>query len=277
MRLHHNEAAARFIGLADRVRGLSLSLIAIAVDETSGGEIRPGDDLEQLVHRDLIAARPGFGHVNDRVADLTEVVRGDLGRHTDGNAIGAVDQQVGKNGGQDRRFLKAAVEVLGPGDGVHVEILKHRLGDSGQSRLGISHRGRRIAVDRAEVSLTVDQRCLHHEVLRQADHGEVDRAITVRMVFAQHLTDDAGGFLVRSVVQEPQIVHRIEDASLHRLEPVAYVGEGTVGDRLPCISHVGLGHVTMELDRVGIDLFNIGCNGCHTWFLPDKPDRRWEG
>ena len=41
--------------------------------------------------------------------------------------------------------------------------------------LGVAHRRRRIAVDRAEIALPVDQRHAHRERLRHAHHGVVDR------------------------------------------------------------------------------------------------------
>ena len=63
----------------------------------------------------------------------------------------------------------------------------------GQARFGVTHRRRRIAVDRTEIALAVDQRHAHREVLRHADHGVVDRLVAVRMILTDDVADDAGG------------------------------------------------------------------------------------
>ena len=43
-----------------------------------------------------------------------------------------------------------------------------------EPHLRVSHRGRRIAVDRAEIALAIDQRHPHGEVLHHADEGIVN-------------------------------------------------------------------------------------------------------
>src|SRR2546428_9456636 len=48
----------------------------------------------------------------------------------------------------------------------------HLLSDAGQAHLGVAHCRRGIAVHRAEVALSVDQRVAHAEVLRQARSEE---------------------------------------------------------------------------------------------------------
>ena len=63
--------------------------------------------------------------------------------------------------------------------------------DLGQARFGVAHRRRRIAVDRAEIALAVDQRQAHREILRHPHHRVVDRLVAMRMVFTHHVADDA--------------------------------------------------------------------------------------
>ena len=52
-------------------------------------------------------------------------------------------------------------------------------------------------VDASEVTLSVDQRHGHREVLGHAHHRFVDRGISVRVILAEHLTDQPGALLVR--------------------------------------------------------------------------------
>ena len=56
----------------------------------------------------------------------------------------------------------------------------------------IAHGGSVVAVDRAEVALSIDQHVAQAEILRHADDGVVDRGIAVRMVLADHVADNAG-------------------------------------------------------------------------------------
>ena len=65
--------------------------------------------------------------------------------------------------------------------------------------LGVAHRRRVVAVDRAEVALPVDQRVAQREVLRHAHERVVDRGVAVRVVLAHHVADDARALHVRPV------------------------------------------------------------------------------
>ena len=100
---------------------------------------------------------------------------------------------------QDRRLFGGLVVVGNEVDGLLVEIRHHRFGERLAARLGVAHRRRRVAVDRAEVPLAVDQGIAHVEVLRQADERVVDRRVAVGMVVAHHLADDLRALAVGAV------------------------------------------------------------------------------
>src|SRR5215217_1591075 len=100
-----------------------------------------------------------------RVYDLAEVVRWDLGGHSDGDAVGAVDEQIRKPCRQDLRLALALVEVRYEVDGVRPDIPKHLGRHPRQARLCVPHGGRWISVHTPEVTLAVDQRVAHREVL----------------------------------------------------------------------------------------------------------------
>ena len=109
------------------------------------------------------------------VDDLAEIVRRDVGRHADRDALRAVDQQVREAGRQDLRLALGLVVIGLEVDRVLVEIVEQRVGDAGEPRLGVALGRRRIAVHRAEIALAVDQRQAHREVLRHPHHRVVDR------------------------------------------------------------------------------------------------------
>ena len=165
-----------------------------------------------------------------RVAKLGGVVRRDVGRHADGDAGRAVGEKVREGARQHHRLL--ALPVIGRAeiDRVLVDAAEQQLGDRRHARLGVAHGRGVIAVDVAEIALPVDQRIADGEILREAHQRVVDRLVAMRMEIAHHLADDLGGLLVAAGRIEPHLAHRVEDAPVHRLQPVAHVGQRAVHD-----------------------------------------------
>ena len=186
------------------------------------------------------------------VDHLAEIVRRDVGRHADRDAAGAVDQQVREARRQHHRLALVAVVVRLEIDRVLVDVLEQRHGGPGQPAFGVAHGRRRIAVDRAEIALPVDQRQAHGEILRHAHQRVVDRLVAVRMVFAHHVADDARRFDVFLVGRVPLLVHRIEDAPMHRLEAVARIGQRTRHDHAHGVIEVAALHLLADGDGANI-------------------------
>ena len=142
-----------------------------AEDHAGGREIRARDDLDQILDGGIGV----FDQVDDRIAQLGQVVRRDVGGHAHGDAGRAVEQQVRQLGGQHRRLAEGAIEVIAKIDGVFIDIEEQLLGNRREARLGIAHGRRRVAIDAAEVALAVDQRVAHIPGLRQARQRIVHR------------------------------------------------------------------------------------------------------
>src|SRR5699024_189071 len=103
-------------------------------------EVRAGDVLHEVAERGVRVLK----HADAGVYDLGQVVRGDVRRHADGDAAGAVDQQVGEAGGEDSRLFAALVEVRVPVYGVLFQVAEHLVRDAG-------HAGFRVTVGRGGV------------------------------------------------------------------------------------------------------------------------------
>ena len=116
----------------------------------------------------------------------------------------------------------------------------------GQPRLGVAVGGGIIAVDVAEIALAVDQRVAEREILGEADHRVVDRLVAVRMIFADHVADDACRFLVGAGGIEPKQPHRPQQPPVDRLQPVAHVRQRARGDRGQRINEVALAQRGVE-------------------------------
>ncbi len=229
-----------------------------AEDQRAGREIRAGYDLDEFVDAER-------GIVDQREAgvdDLAEIVRRDVGRHADGDAAGAVDEQVRELRRQHHRLALGIVVVRLEIDGVLVDVLEQRIGDLGEAHLGVAHRRGRIAVDRAEIALAVDQRQAHGEILRHAHQRVIDRLVAMGMVFADDVADHAGGLAIRLVPFVAGLVHRIEDAPVHRLEPVAHVGQRAGHDHAHGVIEIGALHLLDDGDGAHIGGARTGIPGC---------------
>ena len=91
----------------------------------------------------------------------------------------------GRQRRQDRRLGQGLVEVGNEIDRVLLEIAQHLFGKPRQTGFGVPHGRRRVPVDRPEIPLPVHQRIAHGKILGHADHGIVDRAIAMGVVFSQ--------------------------------------------------------------------------------------------
>ena len=102
---------------------------------------------------------------DDRPDDFRKIVRRNVRRHADCDAVAAVDQQVGKARGQYARLHGSIVER---GIIIHrflIQIAQHFRREFGHSRLGITHCRGRIAVDGTELSVPVYQGKIDGEIL----------------------------------------------------------------------------------------------------------------
>ena len=135
------------------------------------------------------------------VDDLAEVVRRDVGGHADGDALAAVDQQVGEPRRQHRRLLAAAVVGRLHVDGVFVDVGQQLHRQRVQAALGVA-RGGRAEVGGAVVAVEVDQRVAQRERLGHAHERVVDGAVAVRVVLGHGVAGDAGALDERAVGAE---------------------------------------------------------------------------
>ncbi len=151
------------VALAAAVGGADAFL---AEDQATGGKVGAGHDAHELV--DI-----GRGVVDEQGeggAQLAEVVGRDVGGHADGDAGGAVEEQVGQAGRQDLGLLQSAVKVGDKVDGLLVDVAQHLLGDGRQAGLGIALGGRGIAVHRVMDEHTAGE----HKVVVRLDGDVVD-------------------------------------------------------------------------------------------------------
>ena len=217
----------------------------VAVNDAAGGEVGGRDVLHELGHRN-----GGVGEIgNDAVHYFRQVMGRHVGGHAHGDAGSTVHQQVRKLGGHHAGLLQRVVEVGLKINRVLVQVVEHFVGDALEAGLGVAHGGRRVAVDRAKVALTVHQRIAQAPVLGHAHHGVVHGRIAVRVVFTQHLSHDAGRFFVRFIVAHAQLAHAIEHTPMHGLEAIAHIGQSPGDDDRHRIIDVRAPHLVFDVYR----------------------------
>ena len=252
-------AAQREAAAAGRVGLLQVFVVFPCEEQSRAGEVRTLQHSHQVADRGVRA----FEHHFDGGGDLAEVVRRHRAGHRDGDAGGAVDQQIGQPRGQYDRFVQRFVEVGCEIDRVFVEVGEHLLAGGAEARLCVTHRGGRIVIDGAVVALPVDQRHAHVPGLRHPHHRLVDGHIGVRVILAEHLADDPGALAVGLIGTHAEVVHRVQNAPLDRLEAVADIGQRAGDDHAHRIVEIGRLHLVDELLRADIVRCRVGRFGYH--------------
>ena len=214
---------------ADRSRAGPVDLLQLVrriQDVAAGRKIRALHPAAQLQRRQIGIVE----QLDQRRADLVEVVRRDVGGHADGDAGAAVDEQVRHARRQHDRLALRAVVARPERDGFLLDLLQHFVGEAREAAFGVAHRRGAVAVERSEVAGAVDQRIAQRERLRHAHQRLVDRAVAVRVVVAHHVADHLRALAVLGVGGQVLLPHRVEDAALHRLQAVAHIGQRARGD-----------------------------------------------
>jgi hypothetical protein len=103
----------------------------------------------------------------------------------------------------------------------------------------------------------------------------VDRRVPVRVVLADHVTDDTGALLVGTVPVIVQFVHREQHTAVHWLEAVAGIGQCPPDDHAHRVIKIGTPHFLFEADGQGF-LGKLGHaaalnEGENRWRARDSP------
>ena len=177
------------------------------------------------------------------IDDLPQIVGRDIGGHANGNAGGAVHQQVGEAGGEDPGLPSGLVKVGVPVHGFFVDIPEHFLGNTGQPGLRITVGGRGISVHGTKVAVAVHQHIAHGKILCQTHQSVIYALVSVGMVPAQYVAHAGGGLFKWPVMGQIVLIHGVEDTAVDRLKSVADVGQGPAHDDAHGVFDVGLLHL----------------------------------
>ena len=156
---------------------------AHAADRATGREIRSLHVLHQVVERDV-----GIVDLRtDSIDHFTEIVWRNIRRHSNRNARSAVNEKIWKCCRENRRLGPRLVVVRDEIDRVLFHVGHERSTEMRHARLGVAHCRGRIAFDRSEISLAIDQPLAHRPRLGHVHQGRVDHRFAVRMIITTRI------------------------------------------------------------------------------------------
>ena len=216
---------------------------AATIDDPAGWEVRAGHDAQQLIEPNLRVV----DHGETGVDRLGEIVRWNVGRHTDRDSRRSVHQKIRETRREYCRLLLSFIVVRDEIDRLTIEIVEQFVGDPVQPDLGVPHGGRGITVNGTEVTLTINKGVAQRKGLGQPYDRIIHGGISVRMILADHVAHDAGRFLVGLIPVVAKHRHGVEDPSMYRLQPVAHIWKRTANDYTHRVIEVGLTHLLLEI------------------------------
>ena len=196
------------------------NLASICHNATAQREVGPLHVLHQL--------RGGCVGVLDEVHagldDFGQVVWRNVGRHSHGDTLGSIDQQVRIPSRQNNRFFARCVVVGTHVDSVVTQLVHELLSDLRQLRFGVSFGRSSQAHDGSKVTLTINQRTPQREVLRHPNQRVVNRNGSVRVKVTGRVTRNLCTLARLRVGRESQpLIHHVHDAPLHGFQSVTNI------------------------------------------------------
>ena len=138
-----------------------------------------------------------------------------------------------------------------------VNLVEQEAGDFGQTRFGVAHGGRAVAVTRTKIALPVDQRVALRKILRHAHQGVIGRLIAMGVEAAQHIAHHAGAFdrlgagiAIGSTKAQAHARHAVQNPPLHRLLAVAHIGQGAAFDHAQGVFQISALRIVGKVELV---------------------------
>ena len=115
----------------------------VAVQNPARWEVWSVDVLAEIVNGELWVRDQGDGGIGN----FAKVVWRNVRSHADGDARGAVDEQVRQTRRKNARLLLRAVVVRREVDCLVIDVGEHLASDGGEACLGVTHRSCGVAVN----------------------------------------------------------------------------------------------------------------------------------
>ena len=228
---------------------------AFAQNGGTGGEVRTFDIFHQFFHIGFFAIDFIIYHDSQTVDDFSQIMRRDIGCHTNGDTRGTVHQQVWNPCRQYHRFFFRFVVVRHKIHRIFFDVRQHGCCHLGHTGFGVTGCRCAVAVNGAKVPMTVYQHIAHGEILCHTHHCLIDGAVAVGVVFTHGITSDTGGLFIGFIRLQIHFVHGVENSSLYRLQTVTDIGQCSGYDNAHGVVDVALFHFLVDV--YGNDLIHL--------------------
>ena len=178
--------------------------------------------------------------------NLAQIMGWNVGGHPHGNAVGAIDQQIWKACGKYRWFFFLVVVIGLEGNSFKTQIVKQCIGNLFHTHFCVAHGCRWVAVNGTKIALPLNQWQAHGKVLGHAHQSVIDSAVTMGVVFTDHVANHTGGLSVRFVKTVACFLHGKQNPPMHRLQTISNVGNGPRHDHAHGIIEVGFFHLCFD-------------------------------
>ncbi len=177
---------------------------------TSGREIGAFHIAEELFNRNVRIIDRGTNAVDD----FPEVVGRQVRCHAHSDPGAAVDEQIRKSGREHNRLALGFVVVRDVVDRVLLHVGHEDMTEVSETGFGVTHRSRRIAFNRSEVPLPINEDVPHRPGLGHVDEGWINRGFTVWVVVTGSITTNLGTFPVIFTGSQIEVIHCQKNSSL---------------------------------------------------------------
>ena len=213
-------------------------------------EVGALDDAQQRLESLLVGSIRVAQQPLRTSCDFAQVVRRNVGGHTDGNTGRTVDQQVRETRRQVDGFLVAAVVVVLEVDGLLFDVPDHFQGQRRHLAFRVTRSSRAVITGRTEVALTRNERVTHIPRLHQTHERVIDGRVTVRVEVAHDVADHARALREAAIGAVSAVVHGVQHTPVNRLEAVANIRQSTADNDRHRVVQVGPLHFGIEVDLV---------------------------
>ena len=191
----------------------------------------------------------GIFHKSDGGVDnFAEIVRWNGRRHTDGDTVRTVHEKVGVTRRKHDGLFTRVVEVRAEVHDAFVKVADHFVGDFGKPCFCVTISRRGVAVDRAEVAVSVDKRAADREVLSKPYESVVNRDVAVGVIFAENVADDKRALSERLVAGQIKFAHAVKDTAVYGFQTVPDVGNRTGYVDRHCVGDERFFHFLVKVD-----------------------------
>ncbi|KXT93571.1 hypothetical protein SMIDD26_00807 [Streptococcus mitis] len=175
-------------------------------------------------------------------------MRGNIGRHPNGNTSCSINQKIRKARWQDQGFTFIGIIVINEVNRILIDITKHLQSNLAHTCLSITLGGSTISIHGTKVSMPIYKHVTVTPPLSHTDHGFIDRGIPVWVIFTHDIPCNTSRFFMRFVWSNTQFIHSIENATVNRFQAISNIRKSPRYDNTHGVIDKARLHLLCQID-----------------------------